>query len=816
MEGLKSHPNKKLLHHLERVGELSRSIVESKSIKNKEILADIAYLVGIGHDFAKSTSYFQDQLQGEDEARTKYSSHGYLSALFTYHLTRSHLKRKDALVSHNSLPLVSWIVVLRHHGNIKDLKGATGEESLLAKAKNKDLVQNQIQDIKANSSDALERIYQELLPESFSSQNILKSFFQKLDDYDRSVRATIKKDIRKIVKEKSIDNYLLILFIYSVLLDADKLDASDTKRPKRLKIKPDIIDRYKQDKFGSPNTDLDSKREQFYGQAIENISEADISSKKIFSLDLPTGAGKTLTGLSAALKLRKKIQEKFSFTPRLIYTLPFLSIIDQNAAVIEEVLEKDYPEVPTNLFLKHHHLANFGYDLNNQEKNLKPSQKEILIESWYSEIIITTFVQLFHSLITNSNSQARKFHHITNSIIIIDEIQALPHYFWRMIKKILKGLAENYNCWLIIMSATDPLLFSPNKREELVRAKQEGEVKVWNRNVYNFDLDAEKFTDFKQKFLQAINDSNDDVLAVLNTISSARSLYHFLSENLEERIADDQVKLNYLSTHLTPKDRLGKIRKIQSHKGGKRILISTQLVEAGVDISFDRLYRDFAPLDSIIQAGGRCNRNREKEWGKVFVKRLVDDLSKTNRLFCSYIYDSVLLDATKETIEKYGEKVKSYKDLKEITDYYFELVKERADDGKSEEYLNNIDLLNYSKISKFSLIENKFSTLSILVEQTEEVKQLRRDFEGLLGQRIDYNQRIKLKRIKSKLDQFTIDIKYSRKGGSEKLLDMVNSLPSLGTLNDFRYIPRGKLEYWYRSDIGFSPQAKAQSEMSII
>jgi len=347
---------------------------------------------------------------------------------------------------------ISWLVILRHHGNIKNLRGTEGEIEKLNE--DKETVKRQIDDIIKNNLKEIKETYNELC----DSIDIEK-FFGEFEN----ILKKVELDGRKLTKNRNLEYYFLILFFYSILLDSDKLDASNiTNLPKRQEIPPNIVDTYKKVKFidNKPNS-INCLRNNAYEEVISNLDTIDLPKDRILSIELPTGCGKTLTALSFALKLREKVKNKLGFTPKIIYSLPFLSIIDQNAEIFYEVLSLFDKNVPSNLLLKHHHLSDIEYKLgiNREFECLDIGKSLILTEGWHSEIVITTFVQFFHSLITNKNRAARKFHNIVNSIIILDEIQSIPYKYWSLLNQVLKYLSYNFNCWIILMTATQPLVF---------------------------------------------------------------------------------------------------------------------------------------------------------------------------------------------------------------------------------------------------------------------------------------------------------------------------------------------------------------------
>lgn len=172
--------------------------------------------------------------------------------------------------------------------------------------------------------------------------------------------------------------------------------------------------------------------------------------------------GKTLTSLGASLKLKELAKLKEG---KIIIAIPFTSIIDQNYEVYREVFKN--PE--NNLLLKHHHLAEPAY--NEGEDSVRDTEEsQYLIETWQSSVVVTTFVQLLECLITNNKTKLLKFSALSNSVIILDEVQQIPHPLWEVIRQAFFSIAEHLNCYIILMSATQPLIFKPKEEiTELVK-----------------------------------------------------------------------------------------------------------------------------------------------------------------------------------------------------------------------------------------------------------------------------------------------------------------------------------------------------------
>ncbi|MGP8024730.1 MAG: CRISPR-associated helicase Cas3' [Methanobacterium sp.] len=709
---LKSHPEKPLEVHLTNVANFSQETILNKEITNKELYSKIAFLIGLSHDFAKSTTFFQKYLI--DHEKTEKARHGLLSSIFSYYCIKNYLQT-NRFEDFWYIAPISWIVVLRHHGNIRNIKGIDGES---AKLKDLDVVKKQLADIEENNIEEITKFYGKL------DIDILKF----CNDFEYVVK-NIKKDLRKLTRIKGLDNYFLTLLFYSVLLDADKMDASETPLPQRVEISENSVDRYKKLVFGSAETEMDQIREKSYNELINSLNQLDLTNDRILSINLPTGCGKTLSAFSFSLKLRKKVENELSFLPKIIYSLPFLSIIDQNAEVISNVLRQDSEstELYSNMLLKHHHLSDMSYKTE-KELEISANQSQLLTEGWYSEIIVTTFIQFFYSLITNKNRAARKFHNIVNSIIILDEIQSIPHHYWELLNHSLKYLCKEFNCWVILMTATQPLIFEENiEIKSLVNKEQY--FKEFNRLSYTFNLQAEDFEDFKEFILnKIISEPDKDIMIVLNTINASQDLYQYIKGRIIEEFhieedgvaCSDKLQVINISTLIIPKHRLKRIKRIKNDQKKRNIIITTQVIEAGVDISVDLIYRDMAPLDSIVQTAGRCNRSDERGKGSVEVINLKDN---KGRNFYSYIYNSVLINATIDVISGNNFIEEREFNIESVPNYY-KFVSERGSQDKSTNLISYLEKLEFSCIkSEFKLIEN-FEKIDVFVEVDDYAKEI--------------------------------------------------------------------------------------------
>lgn len=778
---LMSHPNKKLENHLKNVADFSYDIFNFLEIENKELFSNISFLIGLTHDFAKSTSFFQTYLS--DHTKKENTQHSFLSAIFTYYVVKNYLDKNNINFESN-LSIISYIVVLAHHGNLKDI---TKLDDYNEKKINSKMVLKQIEDLKS-SDDNLSKFYDDFEID----------FFRFFDEFDE-ISEEITDGLLIFSFEGNIDNYFYILLFYSSLLDADKMDASESKRINRENIPGDIVDIFKKNNLRDSKDNINKTREEAYQEVNENILNMDLN-ERILSIELPTGIGKTFTGFSAALKLKERINNELNFNPRIIYSLPFLTIVDQNSDTISSILNESSLN-GSNFLLNHNHLSDMNYKSNDLE-NYDISNSKILIEGWNSEIIVTTFIQFFYSIISNKNKSLRKFHNITNSIILLDEIQSLPYKYWKIINLFFKKLAYEYNCWIILMTATQPYIFKENEIKSLVD-NVDYYFNKFDRVNYNFNLDSQNFEDFKKEFVDKIsNDSKNDYLVVLNTINSSKELYEFIKDYYSVMDYDiylddcngicyigDDIQLIYLSNNIIPKHRLEKINAIKE-SNRQSIVISTQLIEAGVDIDVDIIYRDLAPLDSLVQTAGRCNRSGNKEKGIVNVISLKNENGKS---YSSFIYDSLLLNKTKEVLTSLNQISEKEFNLAAAKNY-FKLI---YNSGTQDDYLIKIiENLRFPEIpSNFKLIEEDIQKVDVFVVINSEAKLLFEKYNDIINNYKGFDRKNEFLKIKNKFYKYVISVDETKIGSANNLCN-----------DEIFYIGENDVFRKYDLDTGFKPE----------
>ncbi len=767
---LYSHQGKLLEDHLKNVAKFMELFLNEKPVSIRGEISPIVRVIGLSHDIGKATNSFQKYLFAEEREKIKQKTkHSLFSAICGYYLC------KELNMKNNLLPLFAYVTVRRHHGDLIDIR----DEVSLFDENDVNFLLSQIDDIDDESFNIL---IKHLLEYGLSNNSFDKNTIKKwIKNFNREL-LSFKRYLRQI---SEIKNYIILNILFSLLIDADKTDVViGDKEPFKRKNYEDSewVSKYLSKLNQTINFDSSLKlinqlRNQAYYETNSHVIDID---NKIYSINLPTGLGKTLTGFSFALKLKNRLKDS-GINPRIIYSLPFLSIIDQNAKVIEEVISDNGITPSSDLLLKHHHLSEIYYKTNEHE--YEPESAKIFIEGWNSEIIVTTFVQFFHTLFSNKNRTLRKFHRLANSIIILDEIQAIPIKYWKITRQILKVLSELLNSYIVIMTATEPLIFESESTFALTKANN------YYRKLNRIKIIpiVKKSTTINELMNEIDLSSKQTVLFIFNTISSAKQFYNLIKEL--------PITKTFLSTHIVPKERLKRIDEIKN--GKYKAVVSTQLVEAGVDIDFDIVIRDIAPFDCIVQSAGRCNRNAKNGQGIVKVFKLIDEKGKT---FANRIYDPVLIDITEKLLSQ-KEVFQEFEICQQLKEY-FELIKERMSQYESEEILSAVKKLRYDRegddtlsIADFKLIEEDFPKIDVFIEYDDDAQKIWEEFQKIKAIKNIFERRKEFLNIRKEFYSYVISVP-----------DPVENRPP--RLEDTYYIAKAQLEDYYDIETGYKTKAK--------
>ena len=766
-----------LKEHLADVADRIEYIVPgSATTPSGESLQSVVETLAYVHDFGKATTYFQRYLlDNEHPSREMLRYHAPLGSFAAYY----------ALDAQDFTPetcLAGFVAVAKHHGQVPDVADYVYDRAYRREGKaradptNAERRQNaigeQIRDINDNVPSLADWVCDRATSDQGEWLDFGNGLISLLDDIAAQVNTEAAAP--QLSRESlSASCYGLILQCWSALVLADKTSAAGAENSAAT-YAPDppafeTLNQHVRDIEATTTADpdgtraecLDYLRARARRTVLDNVSTVASEGGGVAKITLPTGLGKTFTGLSAALALRDELNAE-----RVVYALPFTSVIDQVVADVETVYDT---AAGSRLLTAHHHLTetrfrNIG-EAAADEADESDGVEGMLAESWRAGLTVTTFVQLFESLAGPNNRQSMKLPALYNSVIVLDEPQSLPLSWWRLTPRLVDLLAEQYGATVITMTATPPQLF--DDATPLVD-DEKAYFDAVNRVSYELDTSAERYVERDDETqpksyteaateLRGVFEAGESALAVCNTIDSARELTEHVTEavdsavdvgavygeKLKETGAVDKVEPSsvadavaasageavlHLSTRLRPADRLKLVTtaKELTKRGHPLVAVSTQLVEAGVDISFGRVYRDLAPIDSIVQAAGRCNRSFEYERGQVTVWWL-DAPGEQTKTPAQGVYNSdvrLLPEAAKTlaSVRDDDGTLSEYAVAKTAVEKYYDRLKSDKKVGE-EEYVDYVDEARGDDLSRLSLIDQR-RTVDVLICRTPEEREL--------------------------------------------------------------------------------------------
>lgn len=750
-----SHTDRTLQEHLFGLKKVIDQVLPQKSQQywQPKELKQILYLLITYHDIAKATPYFQYRIaraieqenpkyfKEHHEELEKWLEHEAVKGLSEGEI-RKHSRHTlfGATVSQQQFvneelqldQLILYEIIRRHHGDLMNFNSLLFTQAFLDDEENEDF----------------HKQFQSIDYSVYTKMTSGIGIFHQPDIDALKKRHGRQRKINRLIEEttsqKTVSHYLKMQFLYSLLLSADKGDVMLSEKERvlsRFDIPADIIDRFK--RTIPSGKEIDKTRENAYQTVLKNLE--DNLKQNFFSITLPTGLGKTFTAYKAALRLKEENPNH-----RIIYCLPFTSIIDQNGQLLKTILKETNQS--DNLVTLHHYLSAPQEAMKDRSEELMTYQEgEYLTEGWENEIIITTFVQLFESLFTNRNRALRKFHNLANSIIILDEIQNIPPKFIEVIEAVFEEMAENFNTKFLFVTATQPMIL-PYKVTAL-EVNEDKPPGFYFKGLNRISLDQSllkkgEMSD-KQIYKEIENCAADNpdksILVIVNTKAFSQSMFEHLNNTITHECL-------YLSASLIPFHRKEVIDAVK--KSDEPIcLVSTQVVEAGVDIDFDIVYREFAPMDSINQAAGRCNRNGIK--GKGVVK-----IFRYKRKYPLKIYDSVLINITTNVLNAHDTLISEPKFF-EINADYFKQVKEKIQDhnDSSLKLLEHIHGLQFEKIKEeFKLINKNWKEYDFFIPLNEVAMEIWQQYLNCFEIEHPFKRKSELKKIKPQLLNYVVSI----------------------------------------------------------
>ena len=582
-----------LLSHLEGVALLAQRFASTVG------LGHIAYVCGILHDLGKYSNAFKSYLKrslGGISTHRGEVPHAWEGALIV-------LERFGKDYSTMGLADILANIIASHHGGLTDMiidaeRGIPLRVDTHAKAH-----ADQFQDI-VESQEAAALL-------AGLDWNAAKEEFHAL---------------RQVIGKSPFALHLSVKFIYSCLVDADRCNAAgiggleespvwnDMERCLNARLAKFTDDK---DKNRSP---LDDVRASISNQCAEQA----VRSPGVFTLSVPTGGGKTLSSLRFAIR-----HARANGLKRIVYVIPYLSIIDQTAREFRDI----FGEGADDWILEHHSNFILSSDDESCEKRY-----ELGTQRWDSPIVLTTMVQFLETIASNRASDLRKFHNMMEAVFIFDEVQALPVHCIHLFTQTVNFLSTIGKSSVVLCTATQPHL---NTVERPIRLSDspslvsldESQKKLFKRtNLVNLTWENDKERTWTCEEIASLAQSKIaeglSTLVILNTKAEAEAVFTAASVS--------ETRKFFLSTRLCSAHRLDILAKIRVILKAREecpegetppiLCVSTQLVEAGVDVSFDCVIRAEAGLDSIVQAAGRCNRHgKSPRLGEVIIVRVADD-----------------------------------------------------------------------------------------------------------------------------------------------------------------------------------------------
>jgi CRISPR-associated endonuclease/helicase Cas3 len=687
--------------HLKEVEELTGEYASKMGLK------ECGELIGLLHDIGKASREFQQYIKSA-EGLINPDADDYIDAAQQKgkidHSTAGAQIIYNVLSKQGSKGIIAAqilsLCIASHHSGLIDCLTPDGQDNYHRRMKKTEE--------KAHIDEVLSCLSEEERQEldKFLSDKVLTNqVFQKVESLKEG------NDSKETVMFKC---GLLVRFLFSCLLDADRLNTSDFEFPGNARIRNygkyhswDILverlnGQLREFEKKESKNNVDILRNKVSQQCLDFAVKP---KSRIYQLTVPTGGGKTLASLRFALNHAKHHKME-----RVFYIIPFTSIIDQNADEVRKILEdKDKKGRYLNKVVLEHH------------SNLTPEEEtrrqNLLSENWDAPIVFTTQVQFLETLFENGTRSARRMHQLANSVIIFDEVQTIPVRCVHMFNVALRFLVNNCGSTVILCTATQPLLdnVEPKQRSLVILPEQQmiRDVKSLFRNLKRVSIyDRRKVGGWTENEVAELVEEevlkNGSILIIVNTKASAQKMYEHLK-------AIKTVKVYHLSTNMCPDHRLKVLQEIEDrlapHNNQPTICVSTQLIEAGIDIDFGTVVRYLAGLDSIAQAAGRCNRHGMRPNGNVYIVNPANE-NITNLKDISEgkdIAERILRDYQNNP-EQFDHDILGPAAMKQYYEYYFYRRKE---------------IMNYPVSSKvIGVDDNLFSLLSSNGQSVEEYRRI--------------------------------------------------------------------------------------------
>lgn len=645
---------------------LSDTAKKAKEFGEDAKVGELSHVAGLLHDIGKYSKAFQKRLEGSGR-KVDHATAGARTVIEIFNKTDI-----DKILA----TMLAYCIAGHHTGlpNYGSSIDVDGDGTLLARL---DPVKKRLEDFSAYKTE-LDPIALSLMPRSLKAEK----------------------------KDRSFSHAFMTRMIFSALVDADFQDTqnfmgqSEKPRGGHASIE-ELCKTFNTgiQKFDNPQGEINKKRTETLKACVEKSD----SEQGFFTLTIPTGGGKTLASMAFALNHAVKHGLK-----RVIYVIPFTSIIEQNAGVFKEYLGDEN-------VLEHH--SNFDWKKENKKDSEDADDEtkdaveklKLASENWGIPIVVTTNVQFFESLFANKNSRCRKLHNIAKSVIVFDEAQTLPREYLDPCMLAVKELVVNYGASAVFCTATQPVLNQRLKNVHFTELAPDPQALFdFYKRVRITNIGKTPDIDLIEKIK-----SHQQALCIVNTRKHAKGLF----DQLE---GEGNFHLSTLMCPAHRKEVLKEIRSLLTDKNNPICrVISTQVMEAGIDVDFPVGFRALAGLDSIIQAAGRVNREMKRELSNIFVFDPETPFIKKTPTFVKQ--GAVVAELILRDYEKMPDSIPA---IEAYFKFLYNLQSDNAFDVKK--ILSNFEngiAFDFKKTAEdFRMIDN--NTVSVIIPYNEEAKDL--------------------------------------------------------------------------------------------
>ena len=694
-----SHPNKPYSYHIENMFHRDDDSL-AKEVKRF-------------HDVAKLKDNFQRYIRGEEGVD---KNHSLLSGYIF--LLNSDFEERELLFG--------FLAIVSHHGNVENFFNLNEPNRYIGKYATNSKELSFLDEVLSHAQSL--ELYQGV-------NGSLELLEERVKNHQRFLRRAKRKKIF------DYDDFIDFKKLYASLIYADKFEAIfGTKKESKESISNEILTTH------IDNFPYHKKTDDFRKYVLNNFD----NTQKLFTLTAPTGYGKTLTALEFALKFQKE---------KIIFALPFTSIIDQTEQVVRDIFKEG-----VDIF-KIHHKATIDESVPKD----RYSQAKFLMTSFSGDINITTLYQIIFALFGNKNRDNVKFNQFRDAVVIIDEAQAIPYPFRQDFIRLCELISEQMNTVFIFMSATMPIM--SDRYKEISNLDY---FKEQNR----YGLKWLSLEEGQNSLIERVEEeaNSKHTLCVVNTVKKAQELYLYFR---------DEYECYCLNGYMTDHDKQSVVQKVSKRleqRESKILLISTQSIEAGIDLDFEVGFREVAPISSIIQTAGRVNRHFGERQGTLYI---FDDICEYSDL----IYGDIQL-ISQAIFEVLKSDNVEESNILEISQLYFAKIKEQLESLYVEKEMEKLEFFTINQKIEALMDGGDFKQLIIVEPYNGFIEDIQNELYRIRKE--EHNTFIQKDLIQAqvkKMLQYGVNV-------NKKEMDMFQTpIGKVKSLHEMIYLPSGAMEY---------------------